>query len=527
MSVDVSYYLQLLEDTLAALPSDANPYDAVQSLLEDIFTTGVFPAHFRPQLLALAGAFGLQDADASLIILLSAGLVLRLVRNRKTFWVFKVVVVKELRYLAPHAVVAWSSALVVESIVVLVFIYVDLRAAAGHPSAIAAVGPGLIWGLAWLVLGLATWSITLSHFTQRKLEGSSGTLLASPWIVNGVAPLSLSGFIATIVPSTVSIYKNYEKALSTFRDAGTQIGVMGEGWSQGQEFALTDLAAVEPLLMEGMGAVEAAIEKLNQLIYGLTAWTIALVLVFAFIGVIRLKVIHEHITRMPSISASFLSLGSAQGATIENTSSLQRRSLQRTWISLLGMIVLLSGSSLTLSVLAFYGALANVALEKAYLFVMIIFYVLVLFGLPTSVILISMATRSRTPLYLFLAVASVVTWTGFLSYATNNERANSSVVRSLTFQMKASDQVRELLGDNVRLVPLFGQFKKVDGSINMLAGKIDVQFRVAGSEAKGTAIFTSVRRGKEGRFEVLRWKIVRDDGVVLDLSQADPRLSSR
>lgn len=58
----------------------------------------------------------------------------------------------------------------------------------------------------------------------------------------------------------------------------------------------------------------------------------------------------------------------------------------------------------------------------------------------------------------------------------------------------------------------------------MLAGKIDVRFRVTGASGKGTAIFTSVRRGKEGRFEVLRWKIVRDDGQVLDLMAGDPRM---
>lgn len=79
----------------------------------------------------------------------------------------------------------------------------------------------------------------------------------------------------------------------------------------------------------------------------------------------------------------------------------------------------------------------------------------------------------------------------------------------------------------------------------MLAGKIDVQFRVKGSKGKfspractvlvqaslpryffaagGTAAFTSVRRGKEGRFEVLRWTLTRDDGQVLDLRTSDPR----
>lgn len=39
--------------------------------------------------------------------------------------------------------------------------------------------------------------------------------------------------------------------------------------------------------------------------------------------------------------------------------------------------------------------------------------------------------------------------------------------------------------------------------------------------AGGTASFTSIRRGKQGRFEVLRWKVTRDDGTVLDLQGLD------
>ncbi|KAL8287083.1 hypothetical protein RQP46_004089 [Phenoliferia psychrophenolica] len=135
--------------------------------------------------------------------------------------------------------------------------------------------------------------------------------------------------------------------------------------------------------------------------------------------------------------------------------------------------------------------------------------------------------RSRTPLYLAIVAVSALTWGGFLFYATNNERANSTIVRSLQFQLKASPAVTEFLGENARLVPIIGEFKKVDGSINMLAGKIDVQFRVTASKASGTASFTSLRRGKGGRFEVLRWSITRDDGAVLDLAnQADPMMAA-
>ncbi|KAG0656754.1 hypothetical protein C6P46_006960 [Rhodotorula mucilaginosa] len=129
--------------------------------------------------------------------------------------------------------------------------------------------------------------------------------------------------------------------------------------------------------------------------------------------------------------------------------------------------------------------------------------------------------KSRAPLYLALALIVTLGWGGFLAYATNAERANSSVVRSLAFQLRSWPAVREFLGDGVKIEPLVADFVRIKGSINMLAGKIDVQFRVRGSKAGGTASFTSIRRGKNGRFEVLRWKITRDDGAVLDLMGLD------
>ncbi|GAA5863180.1 hypothetical protein JCM1840_002500 [Sporobolomyces johnsonii] len=129
--------------------------------------------------------------------------------------------------------------------------------------------------------------------------------------------------------------------------------------------------------------------------------------------------------------------------------------------------------------------------------------------------------KSRTPLYLTLFALSALAWAAFLAYATNAERANSSVVRSLAFQLRSWPAVREFLGDGVKIEPVVADFVRIKGNINMLAGRIDVQFRVRGSKAGGTASFTSIRRGKQGRFEVLRWKITRDDGAVLDLAGLD------
>ncbi|GAA5970656.1 hypothetical protein JCM11641_007388 [Rhodosporidiobolus odoratus] len=134
---------------------------------------------------------------------------------------------------------------------------------------------------------------------------------------------------------------------------------------------------------------------------------------------------------------------------------------------------------------------------------------------------IAYSLKSRTPLYLAIAAISALAWAAFLAYATNAERANSSVVRSLAFQLRSWPAAREFLGEGVKIEPVVGDLVRIKGSINMLAGRIDVQFRVRGSKAGGIASFTSIRRGKAGRFEVLRWKITRDDGAVLDLAGLD------
>ncbi|CEQ40618.1 SPOSA6832_02250, partial [Sporobolomyces salmonicolor] len=87
--------------------------------------------------------------------------------------------------------------------------------------------------------------------------------------------------------------------------------------------------------------------------------------------------------------------------------------------------------------------------------------------------------KSRTPLYLALFALAALAWAAFLAYATNAERANSSVVRSLAFQLRSWPAVREFLGDGVRIDPVVADFVRIKGNINMLAGRIDVQFRPA------------------------------------------------
>jgi hypothetical protein len=119
---------------------------------------------------------------------------------------------------------------------------------------------------------------------------------------------------------------------------------------------------------------------------------------------------------------------------------------------------------------------------------------------PSPPLLLLTPSQSRTPLYLSIALASAISWGGFLYYATNAERANSSVVRSLTFQLRNSDAVESFLGSNVRLPPLFGEFRRVDGSVSLSSYE---RGKTGADERDGRLIcwrvrsmFSSVSRGQ-------------------------------
>jgi len=50
-----------------------------------------------------------------------------------------------------------------------------------------------------------------------------------------------------------------------------------------------------------------------------------------------------------------------------------------------------------------------------------------------------------------------------------------------------------------------------------MQGKVDLKFRVTGSKGSGTVYFTSIRPGGETDFRIVRYKVVADDGKVVQL----------
>ncbi|KIJ34677.1 hypothetical protein M422DRAFT_61387 [Sphaerobolus stellatus SS14] len=128
--------------------------------------------------------------------------------------------------------------------------------------------------------------------------------------------------------------------------------------------------------------------------------------------------------------------------------------------------------------------------------------------------------KSRFTLVALLTVAGLSAWGAFILYATNMERASSSVVRQLATNLKNMEALKEVLGDNVHLEGKWWLADEpwINGAINLLQGNVDVSFRVRGSNGGGTVYFTSVREEKGRPFTILRYKLICDNGEILRLN---------
>ncbi|KAI5122054.1 hypothetical protein M0805_006038 [Coniferiporia weirii] len=116
-------------------------------------------------------------------------------------------------------------------------------------------------------------------------------------------------------------------------------------------------------------------------------------------------------------------------------------------------------------------------------------------------------------------IVGLAGWGTFLAYATNQERMSSSVVRQILQNLRESDLVHETLGESVRPEPAWylNGDPWISGSINMLQGNVDISLRVKGSKGAGTLYFTSIRKDKGQPFTILRFKVICDNGTVLNL----------
>ncbi|KAJ7293751.1 cytochrome oxidase assembly protein 1 [Mycena rebaudengoi] len=103
-------------------------------------------------------------------------------------------------------------------------------------------------------------------------------------------------------------------------------------------------------------------------------------------------------------------------------------------------------------------------------------------------------------------------WAAFLTYVTNETKVTSSVVKQILRTIKSDPQLTEPKPEW-----WLNGYPIIDGQINQLQGNIDVSFRIKGSRGSGTVYFTSVRKAKGVPYEILRFRVILDDGQVVEV----------
>lgn len=102
----------------------------------------------------------------------------------------------------------------------------------------------------------------------------------------------------------------------------------------------------------------------------------------------------------------------------------------------------------------------------------------------------------------------------------NYQKSSSSVVASTMYALRTSPKAREILGDEIYFAH---KLPWIWGKINLLQGKIDIQFAVKGTQQKGNMRFSSFRSTRMGTFETSEWSLETNDGKKIDLLEgSDP-----
>ncbi|KAF8335000.1 cytochrome oxidase complex assembly protein 1-domain-containing protein [Cantharellus anzutake] len=110
-------------------------------------------------------------------------------------------------------------------------------------------------------------------------------------------------------------------------------------------------------------------------------------------------------------------------------------------------------------------------------------------------------------------------------FALRRERIASSVVRQIMHVLQTSDDplLEANVGRKISMKPHWYILNQpyVFGTINLLQGKVDISFGVQGSEGDGTVYFSSIRKMKGQPFTILRFKIICDNGEIVQLKDAN------
>ncbi|KAI5475855.1 hypothetical protein MNV49_000778 [Pseudohyphozyma bogoriensis] len=364
---------QLLQEftlLLQSLPNTTNPFPVLEGLLNTAVSPTSRPTGFRPQLLAISAVFG------AMLIGLTVALVARLIRDPGSFWLYRINQGPQ-RYIVPHGVIAWSSAFLIECILVEAFVIVSIREASARNTSDLVFLSTALWAAAWAVTWLAAWSIGVSHLDQLQSSGKGGnSRFTSAIVVNVAAPLLLFLCLATVIPVNVVTYVGAQGGFDQFTAAQSQLGEMAADWKSGDTFSAATLAPLKPTLDKMLYDFKLTVRGYNGIMLSYFLWSAIIAIVLDVIGINRLILIHKSLQQV-------------------EMNGEKNAPLRRTWWSLLAVIVLLTGSTCGFCAVTLWAYLSGEAQNFGFTIILIVMYTLIAFGVPTTITLLYMAFRVR------------------------------------------------------------------------------------------------------------------------------------
>lgn len=120
-------------------------------------------------------------------------------------------------------------------------------------------------------------------------------------------------------------------------------------------------------------------------------------------------------------------------------------------------------------------------------------------------------TKDRRKLYWgFTTFAAIMTVS--VAAIFNYEKTQNPIIDNTLYQLRRSEQVRELLGARLELDGLLPWIK---GTLNPMAGKVDIRFNIKGDKGKlGLVRLVADRENREQHFFIHQWSVQVGDEII-------------
>ncbi|KAI5479812.1 hypothetical protein MNV49_002624 [Pseudohyphozyma bogoriensis] len=271
-----------LTDLLFESPATVNPYDALVSMFEDFTPNPAHTSHYKRQIVGISVALGV------ILVGVVTSLIVRAKRDKKKFWIFRTITMNG-RYLLPHGVIAWSSALAIECIVVECCIALFMSGAETVSHGALVWWNTAAWSGAWITIYLAVWSLGVSHYLQartfprRARFGSDfGTSTTAIFLVKAIAPCALVSFFASMIPFTAICYSGTRRRMFGLDELHAGVVRLKDSWSSEDELAGNVLQPLVPAME--LGFTVATLYQYHQGAGIEVSYLIALILFYVLVG---------------------------------------------------------------------------------------------------------------------------------------------------------------------------------------------------------------------------------------------------